>query len=104
MATYLHIFFSFSAVDAHVGRHIFEEVISSQTGVLKEKSRLWVTNQVTYLSNVDQVIVLKDGQILEQGIKSIYSLVIPSLKPNFANYLINPNPILGTYYYWVRVG
>ena len=60
-------FLSILAVDAHVGRHIFEEVISSQTGVLKEKSRLWVTNQVAYLLNVDQVIVLKDGQILEQG-------------------------------------
>jgi len=28
-----------SAVDSHVGKHIFEQVISSQTGLLRDKVR-----------------------------------------------------------------
>ena len=56
-----------SAVDSHVGKHIFENVIHQSTGLLSKKTKVWVTNQVSYLSNVDQIIYMKDGQILEQG-------------------------------------
>ena len=55
-------------MDAHVGKHIFENVIGSKNeSVLKNKTRLWVTNQVSYLSNVDHILFLKDGQVIEQG-------------------------------------
>jgi len=55
-----------SAVDSHVGKHIFENVIGP-TGVLANKTRLLVTHGVTYLPNVDIVYVVKDGEISESG-------------------------------------
>ena len=56
-----------SAVDAHVGKHIFDSVINKTNGALKNKTTIWVTNQISYLSQVDQVIFIKDGQINECG-------------------------------------
>ncbi|TKR94141.1 hypothetical protein L596_008468 [Steinernema carpocapsae] len=56
-----------SAVDAHVGKHLFEKVFSSETGILKDKTRILVTHGVHFLKFCDRVIVLKDGQISEQG-------------------------------------
>ncbi|CAI5456759.1 unnamed protein product [Caenorhabditis angaria] len=56
-----------SAVDAHVGKHIFENVISSATGILGTKTRILVTHGLTYLKHCDQVIVVKDGTISESG-------------------------------------
>lgn len=96
-----------SAVDAHVGKHIFERVIGPN-GLLKNKvgrfiyvftilrinymyvgssiiacrysirnatrawsfftqTRLLVTHSATYLSQVDNIIVFKDGTISESG-------------------------------------
>ena len=37
-----------SAVDAHVGKHIFEKIIGPE-GVLKNKTRLLVTHSLTHL-------------------------------------------------------
>ncbi|XP_046388373.1 multidrug resistance-associated protein 1 isoform X3 [Ischnura elegans] len=55
-----------SAVDSHVGKHIFENVIGPQ-GVLNKKTRILVTHGITYLQEVDQIIVMKDGEISEHG-------------------------------------
>ncbi|KAL7635871.1 UNVERIFIED_CONTAM: hypothetical protein RMT77_013688 [Armadillidium vulgare] len=55
-----------SAVDSHVGKHIFENVIGP-TGILKNKTRILVTHGLTYLRKMDQIIVLKNGEISEQG-------------------------------------
>ena len=55
-----------SAVDAHVGKHLFENVIGPK-GLLKRKTRILVTHGVTYLPQMDQIIVLKDGEISEVG-------------------------------------
>ncbi|GAB6029961.1 hypothetical protein CHUAL_005656 [Chamberlinius hualienensis] len=55
-----------SAVDAHVGKHIFENVIGPH-GVLKRKTRILVTHGITYLPQVDVIIVLNDGSISEVG-------------------------------------
>ncbi|KAG8222673.1 hypothetical protein J437_LFUL002555 [Ladona fulva] len=55
-----------SAVDSHVGKHIFENVIGPH-GILKKKTRILVTHGITYLPEVDQIIVLKDGEITESG-------------------------------------
>ncbi|CAH2076223.1 unnamed protein product, partial [Iphiclides podalirius] len=55
-----------SAVDSHVGKHIFDKVIGPN-GLLKNKTRVWVTHNVTYLAQTDLVLVLRDGQVSEAG-------------------------------------
>ena len=55
-----------SAVDAHVGKHIFDHVISNN-GLLKDKTRIFVTHAVSFLSQVDDILVIKDGIIAERG-------------------------------------
>ncbi|KAH8267412.1 hypothetical protein KR018_000796 [Drosophila ironensis] len=55
-----------SAVDAHVGKHIFEEVIGPK-GILARKSRILVTHGVTFLPQVDSIYVMKGGEISESG-------------------------------------
>uniref|UniRef100_A0A182NES5 ABC-type glutathione-S-conjugate transporter n=1 Tax=Anopheles dirus TaxID=7168 RepID=A0A182NES5_9DIPT len=55
-----------SAVDAHVGKHIFEKVIGP-SGMLVGKTRLLVTHGISYLPFVEEILVLKDGEISESG-------------------------------------
>lgn len=55
-----------SAVDSHVGKHIFENVIGP-TGILAGKTRILVTHGITYLPDVDEIFVIKDGEISETG-------------------------------------
>uniref|UniRef100_A0A8C0LLI0 Multidrug resistance-associated protein 1 n=1 Tax=Canis lupus dingo TaxID=286419 RepID=A0A8C0LLI0_CANLU len=55
-----------SAVDAHVGKHIFENVIGPK-GMLKNKTRLLVTHSISYLPQVDVIIVMTGGKISEMG-------------------------------------
>lgn len=55
-----------SAVDSHVGKHIFENLIGPR-GLIKKKTRILVTHGITYLPEVDNIIVLKDGEISESG-------------------------------------
>ena len=55
-----------SAVDSHVGKHIFEKVIGKK-GLLSNKTRILVTHAVSYLPLVDTIIVMKDGGISEIG-------------------------------------
>ncbi|XP_060715255.1 ATP-binding cassette sub-family C member 12 [Tachysurus vachellii] len=53
-----------SAVDAHVGKHIFEECIKKE---LKGKSVILVTHQLQYLEFCDEVLLLDNGKIKECG-------------------------------------
>ncbi|CAF0866320.1 unnamed protein product, partial [Brachionus calyciflorus] len=53
-----------SAVDQHVGKHIFDKCIN---GYLKDKTVIFVTHQLQYLSQVDDIIVIKNNKIYEQG-------------------------------------
>ncbi|XP_037646450.1 multidrug resistance-associated protein 4-like isoform X3 [Sebastes umbrosus] len=53
-----------SAVDAEVGRHLFEECIC---GFLRKKPRILVTHQLQYLKAADQIVVLKQGQMVARG-------------------------------------
>ena len=53
-----------SAVDAHVGAQIWEEVICK---LLATKTVILVTHAVQYLPEVDQIFVLDHGQIKENG-------------------------------------
>ena len=55
-----------SAVDSHVGKHIFDKVLGPQ-GILKNKTRILVTHGIVFLPQVDNIIVLKDGKISEVG-------------------------------------
>ena len=55
-----------SAVDSHVGKHIFERVIGP-SGLLKRKTRILVTHGVGYLPQVDRILVMKGGRISEEG-------------------------------------
>ncbi len=55
-----------SAVDSHVGKHIFEQVIGPD-GLLSNKTRVLVTHGVTYLKQMNNIFVLKDGEISESG-------------------------------------
>ena len=45
-----------SAVDTHVGRHLFDRAVN---GFLHDKIRILVTHQLQYLQEVDQILVLK---------------------------------------------
>ena len=51
-----------SAVDAKVGKHIFENVIGPE-GLLKNKTRLLVTHGISYLPQTDMILVVKNGTI-----------------------------------------
>ncbi|KAG0221519.1 Canalicular multispecific organic anion transporter 2, partial [Actinomortierella wolfii] len=55
-----------SAVDAHVDQHLWKNLIGPN-GLLKDKTRLLVTHGIHHLSEADQIIVLKDGRIIESG-------------------------------------
>ncbi|CAH2234392.1 jg21196 [Pararge aegeria aegeria] len=55
-----------SAVDSHVGKHIFDKVIGP-SGLLKDKTRVWVTHNVSYLAQTDHILVLRDGEVSEAG-------------------------------------
>ncbi|KAJ1533089.1 hypothetical protein HK096_005698, partial [Nowakowskiella sp. JEL0078] len=53
-----------SAVDSHVGKRLFNDCIR---GVLAGKTRILVTHQLHYLPDVDYIVVMKSGEISEQG-------------------------------------
>uniref|UniRef100_A0A8C7QVJ6 ABC-type glutathione-S-conjugate transporter n=1 Tax=Oncorhynchus mykiss TaxID=8022 RepID=A0A8C7QVJ6_ONCMY len=55
-----------SAVDAHVGQHIFDKVIGPK-GVLRNKTRVLVTHGMSFLPQADLILVLVDGEITESG-------------------------------------
>ncbi|KAI8881443.1 multi drug resistance-associated protein MRP [Backusella circina FSU 941] len=55
-----------SAVDAHVGRHLFDHVLGPH-GLLKNKARILVTHAISYLDRCDQVTMLTDGNIKLHG-------------------------------------
>uniref|UniRef100_A0A8C4ZUT4 ABC-type glutathione-S-conjugate transporter n=1 Tax=Gadus morhua TaxID=8049 RepID=A0A8C4ZUT4_GADMO len=55
-----------SAVDSHVGKHLFREVIGPK-GLLKDKTRILVTHGVSFLPYVDEIVVLVEGAVSEVG-------------------------------------
>jgi ATP-binding cassette, subfamily C (CFTR/MRP), member 1 len=55
-----------AAVDAHVARHIFDSVIGP-SGLLATKARILVTNSISFLSGCDNIILLRNGIVLEAG-------------------------------------
>ncbi|XP_027849228.2 ATP-binding cassette sub-family C member 4-like [Aphis gossypii] len=53
-----------SAVDTHVGRHLFRKCIK---GYLRDKTCILITHQIQYLSSVDQIILMDKGNVLIEG-------------------------------------
>ena len=46
-----------SAVDSHVGKHIFDKVIGPN-GLLGKKTRILCTNSVAYLNAMDRIVII----------------------------------------------
>ncbi|KAK7083945.1 Multidrug resistance-associated protein 4, partial [Halocaridina rubra] len=59
-----------SAVDTHVGRHLFDQCIMNH---LKNKVRVLVTHQLQYLKPASQILVLREGHM--EAIGSYHQLV-----------------------------
>ncbi|XP_067941485.1 ATP-binding cassette sub-family C member 2-like isoform X2 [Watersipora subatra] len=55
-----------SAVDIHVGKHIFEHVIGPN-GLLKDKTRLMVTHGMHWLPHMDEIYVIDNGRLSQLG-------------------------------------
>ncbi len=53
-----------SAVDSHVGRALFEQVIR---GCLRTKTTVLVTNALQYLPSADRVLWMEAGAVRAQG-------------------------------------
>lgn len=53
-----------SAVDAHVGKHLFDQCIA---GALAGSTRVLATHQVHVVDRADWIVVMDHGKILEQG-------------------------------------
>uniref|UniRef100_A0A669B776 ATP-binding cassette sub-family C member 5 n=1 Tax=Oreochromis niloticus TaxID=8128 RepID=A0A669B776_ORENI len=53
-----------SALDTHVASHIFHNAIRKQ---LRHKTVIFVTHQLQYLVDCDDVILMREGSIVEQG-------------------------------------
>ena len=49
-----------------MGKHLFDKVIGPR-GMLRDKTRVLVTHRISFLPQVDEIIVLKDGIISESG-------------------------------------
>lgn len=55
-----------SAVDSHVGKNIFDNVIGP-SGMLQGKTRILVTHGISYLPQVKNIHVMSYGEITESG-------------------------------------
>ncbi|NXU19083.1 MRP1 protein, partial [Pardalotus punctatus] len=55
-----------SAVDVHVGKHLFEKLIGP-SGLLKSKTRILVTHNLSLLPHTDLIIVMEEGRITQMG-------------------------------------
>ncbi|KAJ3071937.1 Multidrug resistance-associated protein 4 [Rhizoclosmatium hyalinum] len=53
-----------SAVDAKVGRHLFNECLN---GLLKDRARVLVTHQLQYVIGADHVLLLENGEVTASG-------------------------------------
>ncbi|GAB5359859.1 hypothetical protein AAMO2058_000578200 [Amorphochlora amoebiformis] len=68
-----------SAVDAHVGRHIFEKCVR---GLLLKKTVILVTHHIRYLPQADQVILIENANVIYNG---PYSGLVEENKRNISN-------------------
>ncbi|XP_061856985.1 ATP-binding cassette sub-family C member 2 [Colius striatus] len=71
-----------SAVDAHVGKYLFDHVLGPK-GLLQKKTRILVTHSISFLPQVDNIVVLVAGAVSEHG---SYSTLLES-RGAFAQFL-----------------
>ncbi|XP_008945266.1 PREDICTED: multidrug resistance-associated protein 1-like [Merops nubicus] len=55
-----------SAVDVHVGKHLFEKLIGP-SGLLKSKTRILVTHNLMLLPHTDLIIIMEEGRVSQMG-------------------------------------
>ncbi|NWS71615.1 MRP2 protein, partial [Crotophaga sulcirostris] len=55
-----------SAVDAHVGKYLFDHVLGPK-GLLHNKTRILVTHSISFLPQADNIVVLVAGAVSEHG-------------------------------------
>ncbi|KAF4025940.1 hypothetical protein G4228_017948 [Cervus hanglu yarkandensis] len=55
-----------SAVDVHVANQLFEKVIGS-SGMLRNKTRILVTHNLTLLPQMDLIVVMERGRVAQMG-------------------------------------
>ncbi|KAI1701313.1 ABC transporter domain-containing protein [Ditylenchus destructor] len=55
-----------SAVDSHVGTHIFNQVIGAN-GLLGRTTRIFALNSLAFLKDCDRIVVMHEGRIHEIG-------------------------------------
>ncbi|KAI5959813.1 YCF1 [Candida pseudojiufengensis] len=55
-----------SAVDEHVGKHLVDHVLGPN-GILKSKCKILATNNIKVLSIADNLSMVSDGRLIEQG-------------------------------------
>ncbi|KAL9656489.1 hypothetical protein ABK040_005253 [Willaertia magna] len=53
-----------SAVDIHTGEHILNNGL---LGILNNKTRILVTNQIHFIEKADKIVVIDNGNIIQQG-------------------------------------
>uniref|UniRef100_A0A673MCM5 ATP-binding cassette sub-family C member 5 n=1 Tax=Sinocyclocheilus rhinocerous TaxID=307959 RepID=A0A673MCM5_9TELE len=80
-----------SALDAHVGNHIFNNAIRKH---LRGKTVIFVTHQLQYLVDCDDVIVMRDGSITEQGSHEDLMNVNGDYAAMFNNLQLGETPII----------
>lgn len=60
-----------SAVDSHVSKDLFDQVIGPlqmrPNGLLQKKTRVFVTNILSFLPQVDRVIMMLNDEVVEIG-------------------------------------
>ncbi|KAI8894564.1 P-loop containing nucleoside triphosphate hydrolase protein [Globomyces pollinis-pini] len=56
-----------SAVDAHVDRQMFHSWFNITDGILKNKTVVLVTHAVHHLSQMDKIVCIAEGRIVEDG-------------------------------------
>ncbi|KAM4895242.1 ATP-binding cassette sub-family C member 5 isoform 7-T7 [Sylvia borin] len=88
-----------SALDAHVGNHIFNSAIRKH---LKSKTVLFITHQLQYLVDCDEVIFMKEGCITERGsheelmnLNGDYATIFNSLQLGETPHIENTTVTLG---------
>uniref|UniRef100_A0A8C4M9Q0 ATP-binding cassette sub-family C member 5 n=1 Tax=Equus asinus asinus TaxID=83772 RepID=A0A8C4M9Q0_EQUAS len=86
-----------SALDAHVGNHIFNSAIQKH---LKSKTVLFVTHQLQYLADCDEVIFMKEGCITERGTHEELMNLNGDYATIFNNLLLGETPPVEVRFMW----
>ncbi|KAF9357890.1 Multidrug resistance-associated protein 1 [Mortierella sp. AD094] len=77
-----------SAVDAHVDQHLWQHLIGP-TGLLKDKTRVLVTHSIHHLEETDQIVMVKDGMIAENGAYNVLMEAKGSLYQLVTDFSVN---------------